>query len=369
MRKKFLVTCSLLLCLLMVGCGANSEEAAATEAPAAEEQPAMPNPPEDTVVDEAPEAEMASEEPAEYAELEAAEEATEEVVAKEPKEIQGIVALIMTASNEFIVVNIDPDSGNIATLARFVDMSRSADGKYHYYLMERIPSHTNYREIFSPDFDKIALTQMDAESGVTHAGWMDSNGEFFDVTAVLYPDAGSSFSDVVRHVSSGFTEDGYFVYNDNHYVEGSSYFSVPINNVSLSEVAEYSWGNIGSTCANGERIIVTDHITSTRHLVDHKDAYAGIGSKIYDEESDELYDYIPESNRTNWGGVVSPDGEKIAFLSIPDGGTKISIFITSLSGGEPTELVMSPTLNDVFGDLNSSDILKSSARCTLIDWK
>ncbi len=72
---------------------------------------------------------------------------------------------------------------------------------------------------------------------------------------------------------------------------------------------------------------------------------------------------VPEiKDRDNWNAVVSPEGERIAFLSKLNSGTdhSTSLFIVSINGGEPTKVNTSYDLS------NPNDY---SNLVALFDWR
>lgn len=351
-KVHFLVACCLVVCLALGGCAkdeppleAPAETDASPEMPAEEEKPAEPEVPV-----EAP--------------VEAEETPVEETQAN--AELHGIIALVYTPMYQYDILSIDPDNGKTELLSTFATPLTTNDDEYSYQGIIKPIHYGNYHEIFSPDYSKMISSQVSRKTGETHAGWITTDGVFFDVTATLYPELNNGFSDTPLHVGAGFTSDGCFIYNDNNFREGSSFYSVPIDNLAPEMIKDFSWEDgTNNGCLSSESQI-TCQLDDTRYLVNY--AEWGLTSKIYDSASGEFVDYIPESERTNWGAVVSPDTQKIAFLSRPHNGVNIELFVTSPSGGEPTMVNMEQTLDSLYGKLEANATY-DLPWCTLLDWR
>jgi Tol biopolymer transport system component len=99
-------------------------------------------------------------------------------------------------------------------------------------------------------------------------------------------------------------------------------------------------------------------------------------SFIANLETGETQQYIPESERYTWSGVLSPDGNTIAFLSIPsNGGGNVELYTVPLGGGEPTNVPVIAN-EDIFVDITAlpnSDLVITpglgDVYCFLLDWR
>ena len=222
----------------------------------------------------------------------------------------------------------------------FIDYApNNAHGQGHFNL-ERGIYHT-YREWFNDDYTKMAITRYDNNKGETHAGWLDENGNFFDVTEKLGLQSEGDFSDPANYEAVGFTEE-YYAYRDNN-IQGGFYY-VPVGDISTSAVIK------GSPFPNGDdsdrynsiykKYDITDWIDSHTFFYNTGDVYSAGSSVILDLETEETKTYIPGSSRNNWNGVLSPDGTEVAFMSEPLSGNEgAGLFITPLSGdGEPARV-------------------------------
>lgn len=351
-KVHFLVACCLAVCLVLGGC---AKDKPPLEAPA--ETDASPELP--TEVEERPaEPEVPVEAP-----VETEETPTEE--AQVDAELHGIIAMVAChgRTSTYNIFSIDPSSGNINNVTTFKVVVSSDTDKRTYMPASYYAHSANCQEIFSYDYSKIAVTQTDGETGEVHAGWCDNDGLFSDVTSAINPNSGNGFSDVARQNGIGFTIDGGFIYSDGENIELSPHYVVPIDSLSGNSSQSFGWPEGDSL---GEDVYVTDRLDDSRYVVD---AQKESTSKIYDAATQTFTDYIPASSRTNWGGVVSPDEQSIAFLSKQPNATGIELFITNIDGGEPVKVSMPQSINDIYGDVWPTEEIFGHAWCTLLDWR
>ena len=128
---------------------------------------------------------------------------------------------------------------------------------------------------------------------------------------------------------------------------------------------------------------VTSWIDADRYIADDFLCEYTVNSVITQTGTDETTEYIPESERNNWSGVLSPDGNTIAFFSISGryDGTSPEIYTIPLTGGNPSSLSVSPTSDLLFDfttvshkniGMGSSETGKSESerfRCYLLGWE
>lgn len=321
-------------------------------------------------------------------------EKEEEEMASNSSQLSGLI--IMTTDNAEIigisVSSLDPETGKQKELFSFhhtvtVDEQKKGADAYGH------PSslyYANYRHWFNHDFSKMAVTRY-LSTGSQHAGWVDSNGNFFDVTEALGMQSQSDFDDPVKFSSIGFSEDGaYFSFSKHIDVEGSTYgetihYYIPVSDVSQDAVAEgVMIQNSAPFPYESGFIVAGDHyggLYTYYEVTDWIDSHTCIAnvespsetSLIIDVDTDERTEYIPGTSRSNWNGVLSPDGTKVAFTSSPlSGAQNPSIYIVPLSGGEPIKIECNFYLADAYTCRETKDFfhLRNEKYCSmLIDWK
>ena len=240
--------------------------------------------------------------------------------------------------------------GYYCTAAKYGLLSTFAYGSGHYR--------------FSDDFDKMAIDAVFDGSSEVHAGWIDTEGNFFDVTEALGLQSKSDFDDPVKIYAAGFY-DGYFCYYNKL---DEAYYHIPTDNINQSAILSGQPGNFSNVPREREftSCDVTDWIDETHCLVNYTRTRSGVGewtdNVIFDTESQATTSYVPGDSRLSWNGVVSPDGTKIAFMSAPHsfGADGVSnIYFIPIAGGEPVKLE------------NCSLQLgyRLNGPCQLIDWR
>lgn len=314
----------------------------------------------------------------------------EEVKSSEGQDsdISGIIMLIHNYT-KFTIISINPDTGEEKTIATFRldDYTKRWDSDViAYYPMQR-NSYSNLRDRFSSDFSKMVATKYFAETNTGHAGWVDTSGKFFDVTEALGEAAKSDFDIPQSYCGYGFTDNGLFAYcliESQNDALGTTYRYryAPLDN--LTEGASWEINSYDDYIYHPERFAAgakplidcmrpTDWIDDSHVIIDNLWVHNGvrslntsnpIKSVIFNLEDNSETEYIPGGNsRSNWSGVISPDGNMVAFLSQPatgNGNTKL--YKMPLSGGDPVNVplasetkIQSPNTNSII--------------CTLLDWR
>lgn len=287
---------------------------------------------------------------------------------------------------------IDPDTGSVNNFKTFSSMETHSCSAGCYNLWGYgIGSNTSVtRNYFNSDFTKMIAT-LTMEDGAVHVGWIDEYGQFTDVSAkVSRP---SEFSGLIDHEKPCF-------YNDYLYFMDFTNDDVQIKRVPIDSLSEASVDILVDDVQwKGDVLIypypdgsVKDSIDGFQEYYDESKSYvapSGLfndwisASEFVGTDDSMIYKYVlvPESersgfhwysdrialvpeikNRKNWNAVVSPDGNKVAFLSKMTGGTdtSTSLFIVSIDGGEPTKVNTSYDLS------NPSDYTNLVA---LFDWR
>lgn len=213
-------------------------------------------------------------------------------------------------------------------------------------------------KLVSSDCSKLAAYRPCSNNEEIHAGWIDENGDFFDVTATLGLQSESNFAERIDYLAEGFLDE-YFVFSCN-----DIYQSVPIDNVSPDAIIDGLPLPVAQKDINGSNI--TDWIDENTFIANCRSEGIGYNSVIGKINSDEQNFYIPGNTRTNWNGILSPDGTQIAFLSTIGVGEP-KIYVTSINGGEPTEVPIDADMR--FFNIYANDAYKYSSLSFLADWQ
>lgn len=343
MRRKFLAVLAILLALsmLLVGCGGNRS---ATGEPSNT----------DTSMDDGGES---------GADEESGDEDTTSDVSDQQNGLSGIIVLSYTQtdggdanSGKYDIRSLDLNTGEITDYASF---NVSDEGQV-LYLTSRCGN--NWRWTFSKDFDKMAVTAI-YPNGERHAGWIDRNGDFTDVTKALGLVPEGDFSDPALYEAEGFSEDGKFVYYDKHdiFEKGDSRRSIDPDNLDPNNI---------QACEANIYSGITDLIDEAHCIVDsYNSSHGTLKSVIKDTTTNEITEYIPEtSSLLTWGGVLSPNGTQIAFLSRAIQSRQvISLYVVPKDGGEPVK----QDVPDIF-TLTDEGAYIGGAKgdfTTIVDWQ
>ena len=111
-----------------------------------------------------------------------------EAAEPEPEKLEGLIFAAEEwtldpglAQDHYAVRSFHPETGKESLISRF-DLQVIMNGSDLYRPAKR---DRMSRDIFSEDYSTIAVTKNFAGNGETHAGWMDTDGNFFDVTEAL----------------------------------------------------------------------------------------------------------------------------------------------------------------------------------------
>lgn len=220
---------------------------------------------------------------------------------------------------------------------------------------------------FSDDLSKVTAFCV-TENGEIHVGWLDEKGEFTDVSEKVTNK--SDFDALTRHTQAYFYGE-YFYFRDD--TDSSSIDKrVPINDLSSDMVEEIVELGSGFSRPSLINILPDGSVSSSVSIYDYYGAdmkYAApislvggwvsentcIGSKddmIYkfilnEDQSDRVFAWdsnrislIPYvKGRKNWNAVISPNRDKVVFLSqLESGNNPIELFVVGLDGGDPQRI-------------------------------
>ncbi len=397
MRRKFFVTVLALALSVatMVGCGSSVDSAAdmgGDTGPAAyadgtaevvDESPAEIAEPDDAsqgLADVAGENDDFGRPPEEDLvpwDVEAGEEdVTEEVPVT--GEIEGIIVLQADWSDlycpTYTVSAINPESGDYHEVSNFWfdSVFERTNPEYTIVPALQFARYANLYDQFSNDYTKAAATKTFANNGEVHAGWINTDGSFFDVTEALDEQSHGDFDDIVSYQAVGFQGD-VFIYVHSEGFRENQYYGVSVDNIVPGASWEISTAD-PMICEDSETwhhisgYKLTDWIDDDRLIVEanNQSYIATISTKTRSE-------YIPASDsRYSWSTVVSPEGTRLAFLSEPKRDTtgEVGIYTMPLENGEPTRLETAflPT----FSMSGSQTIKYFSVKekcCYILEWR
>lgn len=245
------------------------------------------------------------------------------------------------------ITALNPDTGDSRTVSEFWFGRIAENGAVteEYYTPEGdalTPGKGYYatrREWFNEDYSLMAVTRYDCSSGESCAGWLDANGNFFNVTDTLGMSAKSDFDTSARQTATGFSEDGYFSYMSlagegvNSYRE---YYHIPVDSPNRGSVqAGIALPGVGEDFVNHNSARFSDWDSQTNRFLCNT---SGGVSRLCVDVADSGTSYIPGDSRLSWNGVFSPDGGSVAFMSKPKSGGDVNIYVMPLDGGEPVKI-------------------------------
>lgn len=284
----------------------------------------------------------------------------------EPDKPEGLILMTVTNTNfsdpKIYCVNIE--TGDSRLIAEWDFRPRQGDTLV-YSLGAGF--RCGRRECFADDYSKVAVSQMDSQSGQTCAGWLDADGNFFNVSEALGQLNRNDFDDVVQYYAVGFADDEFFVYYQvSNRIE---YHYVPLDNLDSSAIQD---GLPFPGCESGEfpEEKITDYLGDSQFLVNAGGKFAGNDgvSTILNMATGEKTNYIPGTSRMSWHAVVSPDGGQVAFMSQPKNGTGVDIYTMPLAGGGPVKVPIEGF--ELSGQHRCENGPNIDGQCTmLVEWR
>lgn len=390
--KKKLIFISLIFALLLTGCGtATPKQDSVAIAPTTERitEPATNAPTTEEPITEAPTT---------------VEPTTEKVIENKPVDISTLHGILVYSQDQIsgktynfagtnvklctdFTVSIDliDEDGNVTNVRKFTnEKTKSCNlADLGGFSVQRL-----YQK-FNSDLTKL-VAKKELDNGEMHVGWIDLNGKFTDVSALVTEI--NDFSPLTIHETTGFGPDNYFYFADCS-EDGADKYSpnrvmkrVPIDNL-VPEAVEvvldkYSYNNAyiapdGSIDFSYQYFDATLSCpVSTIYSYDWLDVDTAVyaytahpqnpvvistydGTKNLRNVIDEIVIVDEVSGRLNTTPVFSPDKSRVAFLSgltTEKGGTS-SLYYVSVEGGTPTKI----NTNFLFGTPNNNRIF-------LMDW-
>lgn len=273
---------------------------------------------------------------------------------------------------------IDPKTGEVSNKKTFSSKETHSCSAGFYgglFGTYSISSNTTVsRSYFNSDFTKMIAT-LTMEDGSVHIGWIDENGTFTDVSGKI--SVSGDFSGLINHSDPRFW--GNYLYFEDFTNETVQMKRVPLDNLTSDAVEilveDVDWKGAGVyPYADGS---IHDEANALHEYYDESMTYAAntnffndwiSESECVGTEDGMIYKYnlageyehefldwyseatplVPEiKGRQNWNAVVSPECDKVAFLSKLTNATgteqNTMLYIVSVDGGEPVKV---PTTYD-----------------------
>lgn len=262
-------------------------------------------------------------------------------------------------TDELAIYSFDPDTGAANQLTTFTIRPFTNGRTFNWF-----PNTENVCHWFDPSYTKLSANCLIDDTGDQHAGWIDNNGNFFDVTEAVGMARQGDFGGRVDQEAFGITDDGMFVFDDWGGVyprktsKRTTYY-VPINDVRPETVKE------------GQPFAVTGLMRKVVEPFGDDKYLTGDGHGtcvIVDApENRNGAKFIPDSDRKNWSPLASPDGTHIAFMSQPSKGAEpADIFITTPDGGDPVRV---PSHEFTLGRMGGFSNILQGGDTILLDWR
>lgn len=204
---------------------------------------------------------------------------------------------------------LDIDSGTSDSVSDF-DFNLVKEGADGYIIpySPRLIGEIANREMFNDNYGRMILDKYSAETGLRTAGWMDRNGEYFDVTGYL----GLESEYGIGYSAVGFLDD-YFVFGEYIHETRLQFYSVPISDMRIENIIQssnpYAERGLGSkvSWANENKDWIFFNVGSGTTSEWSIDIFAETG----------IYHYKPENYGCQFG-IGSPDGTQFACLVCTD---------------------------------------------------
>lgn len=332
MRKRGLLVVFMLTCLGLIGCNNNDGSHI------------------DTAVDDehAEEILLSENEDVDPDEGDYTGEEEDEETTVNPEEIEGIVAMVIrntTQSCAIEIINIDPNTGDQRLISDFY-LERSSDNDELYKWAD---TRYNMRGWFSDDFTKMAINKYysgasSSYANEDHAGWIDTDGYFTDVTGACIAKESDGFFDtsLTQHGAIGFNDDQFMFFDTS---TGDVYYSTVVDppEITMGQSSNEGIMNLLNQLTYRRRL--THQISLNACIVDYFETSNSPTSYIIDPATGETTYYIPEADRNNWSGILSPDGDTVAFLSTSKAQRTVQLYTMSMSERNPTAVTLKSSDN------------------------
>jgi hypothetical protein len=251
---------------------------------------------------------------------------------------------------DYVIFSLNPSTCEYEEIQQF--SFRQKDLEY-YYEWPPIIYHKNQSDRFSNDLSKLAETYVVYGTKESHAGWVNTDGTFFDVPEALGMGAENEFVEQPNYYSIGFTEESnYFVFaeltehkgpvSESDLEKDGKFYYVSLDN--LSEV--YEGNPLKEEATRGYEVFnLTQWINDEEYLSDYCNNN-GVICRVTDNNHYTTEEYVPGEARTNLSAITGPDGS-IAFVSKPKNSREdVDIYITQRDGSGLKRVF---TCDEIFG--------------------
>lgn len=320
MRKKLFVVMMVAFCMVLGGCGSSGDSSAVSDVPYGESY----------------ESDDASSDEEEYSEPDehVANEGSVPEEAEGSEEVSGIIEMLVhnaTQACTVQIVSVDPDTGVQDIVSEFC-LERNNEALYQW-----ADNRYMVRNWFANDFTSMAVDVYLSETGERHSGWIDTDGNFTDVTEMSGMTNEQDFFNTtpVQHRAIGFIESQFVFYD----METGEVYSIPIHQLLNDSVTSVDTNDVSARLLQQVRAEeLTCQIDNDTYLADYSATQGSPQSFIMRPETGEMTDYIPEADRCNWSGVLNPDGSMVAFFSGPKTGGFVELYKMPMSDKSPTAI-------------------------------
>lgn len=272
---------------------------------------------------------------------------------------------------QYTVYAVDPETGASREVSQFqfTHLYKESETESTIVPVQGFNIYSNLYDHFSGDYTKIAATKKILASGEVHAGWLDASGNFFDVTEMLNEQAQTDFDEPASYYAVGF-QDNIFVYVSSEYRQKDQYYAVSLDNITPGASWELEASDrllIGREYAtwgwmSGYK--VTDWLNDDQALVEMNQFRCRIATL----STQNLDEYLPgEETHLNWSAVASPDGARVAFISRPEAGTEINMYIAEITGENPVRF--EPDFGPRFEPNAANQVSAGMECCYILEWR
>lgn len=295
-----------------------------------------------------------------------------EDIYQDPAQLSGIVIMHSDTDSRYQCYNvqltaIDPSTGDTTGIRTFA--TNGIEGMH--IQISTAPPRQMKAQGFDSSLERVAARRK-MPDGASHVGWIDLDGNFFDVSEKI-SEQSSDFGGLVKHTNPIFGPNDYFYFSID--IGGPGRNEMSICRVSLSTITPENVEVVDDSADGNDFLVHPDgsvkSISSTiysdetmsyaangNHLMDWVSENQFVGSikkdyRLYLHEAAESADDSLFNNsisqtpitpdildRVNFSAVVSPDKLEVAFLSYLSTGTdqSPSLFVVPVTGGEPAKI-------------------------------
>ncbi len=235
----------------------------------------------------------------------------------------------------------------------------------------------NRRDLFTSDWMKMAATAY--VDGLAHAGWIDQDGNFTDVTAALGLESRRDESGYTDYSAVGFRDDQTFYFRERSIrglTDELKFYATSIDGLELGPVVEvglddayaYFWQNAYHGTQTWSQTVQDrmqpNTVVNERYILsDYGDPLTGAERNFVITTPEYAIPVFEDKTVSSWSPVLSPNRQSIAYLSCANTEERVTSFCTmSLKSGKIKVLETGNLLHD------SSDEAGEKVVYTILDW-